>query len=215
MSALDTQSSIATESSNLRDLFLLRCIAIGGQILIIWYADARLQLELPLAPLAIIVGLQVAWNLVTWLRLRDRRPIGRPEFFLQVLIDVAAVTGLLYFTGGATNPFAWIYLLPLMILTINLPRGYAWGMAGIAITAYTAMLNWHVPLPGTHAHHDSGFGLHIFGMWFGFVLSSVLMVHFVSHMARNLRQRDLHGDLVQRLHYRCWLSHHGCHFLCN
>ena len=191
MSALDTQSSIATESSNLRDLFLLRCIAIGGQILIIWYADARLQLELPLAPLAIIVGLQVAWNLVTWLRLRDRRPIGRPEFFLQVLIDVAAVTGLLYFTGGATNPFAWIYLLPLMILTINLPRGYAWGMAGIAITAYTAMLNWHVPLPGTHAHHDSGFGLHIFGMWFGFVLSSVLMVHFVSHMARNLRQRDL------------------------
>ena len=33
MSALDTQSSIATESSNLRDLFLLRCIAIGGQII--------------------------------------------------------------------------------------------------------------------------------------------------------------------------------------
>ena len=30
---------------------------------------------LPLAGLAAIVGLQAAWNLVTWLRLRDRRPV--------------------------------------------------------------------------------------------------------------------------------------------
>ncbi len=190
MTTLDTRPSFATEFSNLRDLFLLRSIAIGGQILIIWFAHTRLQLELPLAPLGVIVALQVVWNLLTWLRLRNPRPVGRPEFFLQLLIDVAAVTGLLYFTGGATNPFAWIYLLPLMILTINLPRGYAWAMAGIAIAAYTAMMIWHAPLPGTHDHLDSGFGLHIFGMWFGFVLSAVLMVHFVSHMARNLRQRD-------------------------
>jgi len=192
LSDLGSRSSLATEARNLRDLVLLRSIGIAGQVAIIGFAHLQLGLELPLVPLAAIIASLGLWNLLSWLRLGKTRPVSREEFFVQVVVDVAALTGLLYFTGGATNPFAWIYLLPLMILTINLPRRYAWSMAAIAIAAYSSLMAWHVPLPlpGTHMHHDSGFSLHIFGMWFGFVLSAVLMVHFVSHMANNLRDRD-------------------------
>ena len=184
--------SFDIESRNLRDLFLLRNIAIVGQLAMIAFATYELGLELPLLPLGLVAAALGLWNLLTWLRLRDPRTVSQREFFTQVVVDVAALTGLLYFTGGATNPFAWVYLLPLMIVTINLPRRYAWAMAVIAIAAYSSLMAWYVPLPlpGTHMHHDSGFSLHIFGMWFGFVLSAVLMVHFVSHMARNLRDRD-------------------------
>jgi len=192
MTDTKARPSFATESRNLRDLFLLRNIGIVGQLAIIAFAHTQLGLELPLLPLAAVIAVLGLWNLLTWLRLQNPRPVSQLEFFVQVVADVAALTGLLYFTGGATNPFAWVYLMPLMILTINLPRCYAWSMAAIAIAAYSSLMAWYVPLPlpGTHMQHDSGFSLHIFGMWFGFVLSAVLMVHFVSHMARNLRERD-------------------------
>jgi len=192
LSDIDIRRSLATESRNLRDLFLLRTISIAGQITIIGFTHWQLGLRLPLLPLAAIVAALCVWNLLTWLRLTNPRPVSRLEFFVQVAADVLALTGLLYFTGGATNPFAWIYLLPLMVLTINLPGGYAWGMAVITILAYSSLMAWYVPLPlpGTHMQHDSGFSQHIFGMWFGFVLSALLMVHFISHMARNLRERD-------------------------
>ncbi|MCU7959040.1 MAG: sensor histidine kinase [gamma proteobacterium symbiont of Bathyaustriella thionipta] len=175
---------------NLYDLLIMRSIAILAQILIIFVIHTQLGLELPLAALSGIISLQTVFNLLSWWQVKKARHVSDFAFFLQLLSDVAALTALLYFTGGATNPFTWIYLLPLMIVTINLPRLYAWSMALIAIAAYSLLMIWYVPLAGTHMQHDSGFGQHIIGMWGGFVFSALLMVHFVSLMAHNLRERD-------------------------
>jgi two-component system sensor histidine kinase RegB len=39
-------------------------------------------------------------------------------------------------------------------------------------------------------HHDDKFTQHVFGMWFGFVLSAALIAWFVVGMANTLRKRD-------------------------
>jgi two-component system sensor histidine kinase RegB len=184
-------SPLSTARKNLRGLIRLRNIAIAGQVLVIWVAQRWLGLELPLVPMAAIIGLLAGWNLLSAWRLSRSAAIRPPEFFLQSLVDVLGLTGLLYFAGGATNPFAWVYLIPLVIVTTLLPRLYAWVMAVLTILCYSALMAWYVPLPGTHhMTHADVFHQHIFGMWFGFVLSALLMVHFVSGMADNLRERD-------------------------
>lgn len=189
----DAPSAPRTARNNLRGLVWLRTIAIAGQGLVIGVATGWFGMGLSLAPMLAIMAALVGWNLWTAWRLRRPAPIHGIEFFLQCLVDVIALTGLLYFAGGATNPFAWIYLIPLVIVTTLLPRVHAWSMAALTIACYSALMVWYVPLPGSHPMiHMAGdaFSQHIFGMWFGFVLSALLMVAFVSAMARNLRERD-------------------------
>jgi two-component system sensor histidine kinase RegB len=45
--------------------------------------------------------------------LRQNAVVGDAEFFFELLADVASLTALLYLSGGSTNPFVSLYLLPL------------------------------------------------------------------------------------------------------
>ena len=71
-----------------------------------------------------------------WLSLRHGKPVGAGQFFLHLLTDVAALTALLYLSGGSTNPFVSLYLVPLVIAAIALPAAFAWTMAAVTVTCY-------------------------------------------------------------------------------
>jgi two-component system sensor histidine kinase RegB len=116
-----------------------------------------------------------------------RHPVREGELFAQLVVDVAALTGLLYFSGGATNPFVTLYLLPLAFAAAALSAAYTWAMAALATACYTLLFFHHVPLPSSHAHD---FGLHVLGMWLGFVLSAALIAGFAARMSATLRDRD-------------------------
>ena len=182
---------------NLYRLFILRAIGIAGQLLVITVTVRWLEISLPLWPLAIIIGCLLVWNLFTWRRLMQASVITDSEFLLQLVVDVLALAGVLYFTGGATNPFTWIFLLPVIIAATVLPRAYAWGMAGLTIGCYSLLAWLYVPLhPAGMTHlshemnHGDNFAQHVFGMWFGFVVSAMMVAYFVSGMASTLRERD-------------------------
>ena len=171
-------------------LFLLRNITILGAGLGISIAQVSYNLELPLPPLLLTVGLLALLNLLTWLRLRLRFNIGNSELFVQLLLDIAGITSLFFFTGGATNPFVWFYLLPLIIAATILPRGYTWFMAGLSVACYSALFFYNVPLPHSGMHHDGGFQMHVFGMWLGFVFSAGFVAVIIVGLAHSLRERD-------------------------
>lgn len=175
---------------NLRRLILIRVIAIAGQALTVAFAVASLHMSLPLRPLVLILAAMAVVNLFTWLRLRRPWPIRDAELFAQLALDVLALTALLYYTGGSTNPFAPLYLLPLTLTAAALTRTYTWAMAGLTVTCYSALLFVYVPLPGTHAVHGEEFQLHVVGMWLGFLLSAGLIAWFAVKMAATLRSRD-------------------------
>jgi two-component system sensor histidine kinase RegB len=103
---------------------------------------------------------------------------------------VLALTGLLYYTGGSTNPFAPLYLLPITLTAAALPRTHTWFMVGLAVACYTALLFVYVPLPGAHAMHGDEFQMHVVGMWLGFLVSAALIAIFAVRMNATLRERD-------------------------
>lgn len=176
---------------DLRDLFWMRTIAILLEAIAVMVLRYRFDYPLQMAPLAAAIVALSIWNLWSWQRQQQKSAPGDLEFFLYLLPDVATLTLVLYFTGGATNPFAWVYLFPLVIAATVLPRRYAWAMALLTTVCYSALVLFYVPLPGAHVeHHASGFGLHVFGMWFGFVMSAALFAHFIGDLTDNLRAKD-------------------------
>ncbi len=179
---------------NLQRLFQLRVIAIIFQIIVFWAVYSLIELKLPWIAIISTIFILAALNFFTWVRLRYPWPVTYPEFFAQLLIDVAGLTALLYFSGGSTNPFISLYLLPLTIAATVLPWYYTWGMAVITISCYTVLLFKYIPFPhdhlDDHSRHMFEFNLHISGMWLTFVLSTLLITSFVVRMNASIRDRD-------------------------
>lgn len=175
---------------NLRSLLLLRSISIGAQILVILLAIYGFAITLPVIPLLLILGLLSGWNLYSWSTRDKKRSNNETYFFLQLLIDVLALTAVFYFTGGATNPFIWLFLLPIIIAATILPALPNGILALLTILAYSLLMRFYLPLEYAHIDHESGFNQHILGMWFGFIFSAISVAYFINNMARNLRQRD-------------------------
>ncbi len=175
---------------NLQRLFLLRNIVIAGQILAIAVAVWLLDTPLALAPMGMVIAVLIAVNVRTWLRLRQGGAVGDAELFFELLADVACLTVLLYLSGGSTNPFVSLYLLPLTIAAAALPARYAWSMAGLTVSCYTLLLFFFRPLGQDHSMHSNAFNLHILGMWITFLVSAVLIASFVTTMSASIRARD-------------------------
>lgn len=189
---------------NLRWLFVLRNLMICGEALSVMISVYGLDIPLHQAALTGVITVQAGLNWYTWLRLSDDRAVTQTELFMQLGCDVLAITAILYFTGGATNPIAWFFLLPLIIAATVLPREFTWYMVVFASACYTTLMAYYEPLPKivpmtlndetpAHLHllmehHD--IQLHVFGMWFGFVFSAVLVAYFVVEMADTLREHE-------------------------
>lgn len=148
--------------------------------------------------LGIILGMLML-NVLTWIRLRFTLPVRDRELLLQLLVDVSLLTTLFYFTGGYTNPFVWMYLLPLSIAAVALSWQATWMIALLSIVCYSGLMLWYQPLSvmgvGEHAmpgmtHPDAGFNLHLLGMWVGFVISACVISFFVHRIGRHLRRYD-------------------------
>lgn len=182
--------TVVSIAPNLRRLFVLRNIVIAGQILAIGAAIRYLDAPLALAPMGGVIALLIAVNVRTWIRLRQAVAVGDGELFLELLADVACLTALLYWSGGSTNPFVSLYLLPLTIAAAALPARYAWSMTGLTVACYTSLLFFFRPLGHDPSLHSNAFGLHVLGMWITFLVSAVLIASFVTAMSASLRARD-------------------------
>ncbi len=177
-------------SKNLQRLFLLRNISIFAECLTFAIVYWTIDIEIPWIQMIFVVTLLSLINFLTWLRLHRDWPVSHQEFFLQLLVDVFALSALLYFSGGSTNPFISLYLLPLTIAAATLPWRFTWVMAVITIACYTLLLFVYIPLPHDHSNHLIEFALHVSGMWLAFVLSTMIIAWFVVKMSASIRERD-------------------------
>ena len=165
-------------------------LALGTAIVL---SLETLKLELNYSLLVSVLGLLTLVNILTWLRLQGHWPVTELEIFAQLLIDVAGISLLMYFSGGASNPFIFYYLVPVCISAATLPLAYTWLVTGLSLTLYTLQLSYYVPLPllapDAHTHGDNS-NLHVIGMWCNFAISAILITYFVAKMARDLRHQE-------------------------
>lgn len=181
-------------TDNLRNLLIIRSIALIGQAgVLAWVAlsgapgTSLWEVTLGLALLAAITMASLWRTTRAW-------PVADSEFFAQLLLDVLGWTVLMYFTGGANNPFVSYYVVPLVVSAAVLPWRYTWLVAGASVLAYSLLLYVYVPFPLFTPHAAMGHGdaanVHVLGMWFNFLFSAGLITYFVVRMAATLRRQE-------------------------
>ncbi len=192
---------------NLQWLFILRNLMIGGESLLLLISTDLLKISLHQEALWLTIMSIASVNLYTWMRLKTDIPVTEMEIFSQLALDVLAIASLLYLTGGATNPFTWIFLLPVILTAIILPHTYTWYMVILTTTLYTFLIPYHATLTTVEPHlmhmdmanispsmHDTQdqefFNFHIFGMWFGFVCSAGLVAFFAVELSNTIKDGE-------------------------
>lgn len=169
-------------------LLLLRVSLIAGWALGIVWLHAGLGIRMPLAPMAAVLTLMGVFSLTTVWRLRQDVPATQMEFLAHLLADLTAFAVLVFFSGGATNPFVSLMLVPVVVAAVSLRPRWVWLLAAVAGGYYAVLLFVYQPL--AIADPVAAYGMHLGGMWFNFLISAALIAFFVTRMHAALRDRD-------------------------
>ncbi len=183
-----------------RTLAWLRLCAIAGQSVAVLACAWWLQLDIPLLPLLLGIGLLAVFSVFASWRLTQPWPVREWEAIGHIAADTLVLGYLLYFTGGASNPFITLLLVPIALSAAALSARAILAVAALAGIAYVVLLYQYVPLPvPMHADSPSRFSLHVAGMGVNFVISALLLGFFISRLAHVLRLQQLE---VQRVRER-------------
>ena len=167
-------------------LLMLRSGAIAVQLIAVLSVYFLLDYQLALLPLLGVIALEAAFQLVSLFAYRHVSHAKPSVMLMQLTADVLFLTVLLSLSGGATNAFVSLLLLPIMIAAVTLrEKGLAY-IALLAIAAYSFLL---INMPD-HSMHQMNMSGHFIGMWVNFVLSTSVIAFVIGAMSRALKERE-------------------------
>ncbi|OIP98649.1 MAG: hypothetical protein AUK35_10475 [Zetaproteobacteria bacterium CG2_30_46_52] len=154
MKSTTAKQSSAITAAHLQKLFMFRNIVIIIALLVVTLAVSNLHMDVPLTKMLMLLAAYVLFNIMMWLRPFFGQMDPTHLFFIQLIVDVCALTAMLYLSGGASNPFVSLFLLPLVIVAAMLPKPYIWSMAMITIAGYGFLMTTTHTMPGMHPTHS-------------------------------------------------------------
>jgi two-component system sensor histidine kinase RegB len=131
----------------LRTLSNLRWLAVAGQSAALFLVYFALGYSLPILYCACAIAVSAALNIVLALRYPATHRLTNREATFYLAFDVLQLAALLYLTGGMTNPFALMFVAPVVIAATTLNLGNVLILAGIAFASVSLIGVVHLPLP--------------------------------------------------------------------
>lgn len=187
-------------------LLVLRWGEVLCQIMLIIAVWLAMNIEVPILPVSIIILFEGASNLYLHSRHRRNAPVSNLMILIILLMDTLTLTGLLYVTGGAMNPFVFLYLIHIVTGAIILQEKCSWLITAVTLTCYTLLLYLPPPfitaLTTSHVANTPAitpeidglvvsFRLHMKGMSGAFFVTSIFIVFFVSKIQKALAAHQI------------------------
>ena len=181
-------------------LLHLRWFAVTGQLITILATGLFVDVSLPYGPLVAFVGFTGVTNLfyAFWLH----RAAGQESAYVDesdshhrvaltlMLLDLITLTGMLYLSGGAYNPFSFFYFVNLAVGGVTIRRPQAWALTLFAIAGYTLLLHFFIDVEGITPDSDSGTELRTGGLMFAFATCSSVVTYYVTRTSGELKRRE-------------------------
>ena len=141
------QGAGAVGRVRLRTLSNLRWLAVAGQSAALFLVYFALGYSLPILYCAIAIAVSAMLNVVLALRYPPAHRLTNREATFYLAFDVLQLAALLYLTGGIANPFALMFVAPVVIAASTLNLGNVLILAGIAFISVSLIAVVHRPLP--------------------------------------------------------------------
>lgn len=179
----------AAGHTNMLQLIELRWIAVIGQVTTIAGAMLVFKVDLPLVQMLQVLACLIAFNIGSHMRWHERRPVTNRELFFALLVDVLSLTLQLYLSGGTSNPFAFLYLLQVILSAVLLEGWATWTIVAITLACLAGLSVFAQPLPLPFDHARGIASPYVQGLLVCFALNALLLVIFISRISRTLRDK--------------------------
>jgi two-component system sensor histidine kinase RegB len=154
----------------LRTLSNLRWLAIGGQSGALFVVHFGLDYHLPIIPSLVAIALSVGLNVLLAIRFPATLRLSNRDATLSLGFDILQLGALLYLTGGIENPFALMFLAPVVIAAATLNLGNTLMLAVLAFLSISTIAIVHFPLPWATGEQLTLPPLYQGGIWASLVI---------------------------------------------
>ncbi|MBU2893729.1 sensor histidine kinase [Colwellia sp. D2M02] len=179
-------------ANQVQAIIALRGVAIIIQVLLILFVNIALKYQLPWAPLFFIIAVEVAFTLASMLYYKQASMLNQNSaqqqkaILIQTSADIIFLSCLLFFSGGATNAFVSLLLIPIAIAAVTLTPALLSLVALLAIGSYSILL-WLLPMSVMHGNMQG----HFIAMGINFLFSALVVAIVVGKMARSINKQQL------------------------
>lgn len=171
--------------NQVRTVLILRSAAILIQLILIFFVNVVLEYQLPWLPLISVIVVEAIFTQMSYLYYRSGKEADKLALLGQICADILFLSIILYYSGGATNAFVSLLLIPIAIAAVTLTPLLLSAVALLAVASYSVLL-WLLPMSVMHGNMEG----HFIGMWINFLFSSIVVATVVGQMARRISQKE-------------------------
>jgi two-component system sensor histidine kinase RegB len=179
-------------------LVRLRWGSAAGQFLIILVAWRVAGLSLPVPILFGLASLTALTNAGLWVWMKAGRTASTSVLGSTLAFDTLLLTGLLYVTGGASNPFSVFYLVQITAAASLIGSTWTWSISVLTVSCYASLFVLPVAPGDAEAEHMAQMMRgHLRGMWVALTLAAALTAFFVTRLTAALARRDREIEMMR------------------
>jgi two-component system sensor histidine kinase RegB len=152
-------------------LVKLRWLAIIGQTTAVLVVEYGLDFDLPIYACLAVIALSAWLNVALRLRFHLTQRLEPDRAAWLLAFDIAELAVLLFLTGGLQNPFAFLFLGPVLLSATALPPRFTLMLGGFAVACATVLVFVHYPLPWDSDDPLQLPPIYMMGVWFSILLA--------------------------------------------
>ncbi len=177
---------------------ILRWIAIIGQFIAITFVYFFLKLEFPILVSYSIVLLGLSTNLYLQFKVKS---ILLRDFHASIFLiyDLIQLSFLLYITGGISNPFSILLIIPAIVSSTFLSVGTTFILGILTVFFLFILTIFHFPLPGIHESAFTFPKYYLIGFFFSIIIGLIFLCYFGNRFAAESKKRSEALNKLQQL----------------
>ena len=173
----------------LETLINIRWIAVIGQFFTVSFVYYILKFQFPYFETLILIFLSVLVNIFLELNKSKFITINNYYATISIFYDLIQLILLLFMTGGLSNPFSILIIVPTTISVTYLSRGSSQFIVVCSIIFSTVIALYHMPLPTPQGGDLNLPKFYEFGVWLSLTIGIIFLGNYAYQLGRDNRVR--------------------------
>jgi two-component system sensor histidine kinase RegB len=169
-------------------LMRLRWLSVIGQTAAVLAVHFGLGYRLPVYACLAVVSLSACLNVAMRVRFRLTQRLEADRAAWLLAFDIAQLAVLLFLTGGLQNPFAFLFLGPVLISATALPPRMTLMLGTFAVFCASLLFFVHYPLPWDAEDPLELPAIYMLGVWLSILISMGFIGVYAWQITEEARQ---------------------------
>ncbi len=176
----------------------LRWIAFIGQILSIFIVQFILNFKFNYLPCLIVISIGVLTNIFLQFKIKQNL-ISNNLSLIYLIYDILQLGFLFYLTGGITNPFIFLIIIPAVFSSKYLKIKSSVVLVFLTIIILTILTFFHFKLPHPGEIHFHVPNYYLYAIPLSILIGLLFLVYFAAQFGEQNRKRQNAFDKMQEI----------------